>query len=303
VSRRVGVAAVSVALVVVFAPRRDAPALGDVEACRHYSGIPEGWPEDPDAGMVLVPGGRFTLGSPRGYREEWPGPSVTVGPFLVDRTEVTTAQFAAFVAATGYVTVAEREGGAPVFSTERWRHTAGAHWRSPDATRAPPPAEPVVQVAYEDAWAYARWLGHDLPTEAQWEFAARAGRDDDALERALRSEGGEWGANVWQGSFPEIDRAEDGFVGAAPVGCFAPNPFGLYDVVGNVWEWTRDPYLGGHGEASSEGDTTAAPRVIKGGSFLCSETACARFRVTARHPQETNMMTSHLGFRTIRTLR
>lgn len=311
-SRALGIAGAVTMLIVVAQPQHDAAVLGDEEACRRYSGIPEGWPAEADAGMVFVAGGRFTPGSSRGYREEWPGSSVTVPPFMIDRTEVTYAQYAKFVAETGYVTVAERQGGAPVFGggpTDSeigtgWVYLPAASWVSPRGRGAPAAAEAVVQVAYEDAWAYARWLGHELPTEAQWEFAARAGRDEDEREQALRDADGRWGANVWQGSFPDLDVGEDGFVGVAPVGCFSANPWGLYDVVGNVWEWTRDAHVGGHVDAvEGEPDSDEAPRVIKGGSFLCSATSCARWRVTARHAQETPMMANHLGFRTVRPLR
>jgi len=302
-------------------PRLDeAPVeLGDRETCEAYSGIPGGWPKHPDAGMVFIRGGRFVPGSSHGDREETPGGSVRVDDFLIDRTEVTNAQFSAFVEDTGYLTLAERSGTAPVFHPraegecamqdgEWWKSVAGANFRhpeGPDSDLVGRDNHPVVQVAYEDAVAYAQWLGHTLPTEPQWEFAARAGRDDESLHHAPRSADGRPLANTWQGDFPTVNLAEDGFLATAPVGCFPADGYGLHDTIGNVWEWTGERYRGSHRDAAIAGlmpDDPNATRVIKGGSFLCSPNFCARYRVTARHRQEADMTGVHLGFRTVRSL-
>ncbi len=248
-------------------------------------------------GEVVLAGGVFTFGAAPMHPEEGPPRTVTVGRFAIDRTEVTNADFAAFVAATGHVTLAERppDRSSPVFSAEigDWRVMAGAGWRHPQGPRSTIRArerDPVVHVGYPDALAYARWRGRDLPTEAEWEFAARAG-----LENARY----EWGddpapdggprANHWQGVFPVVDTGEDGFKGrAAPVGCFPASRYGLHDMTGNVWEWTRP-----------EGD---APPVIKGGSFLCADNFCLRYRPAARQTGPDDSGASHIGFRTVRRI-
>jgi len=307
-----GMMTVACVATVSFLPQRS--ELGDRERCRSYSGVPHGWPSDPDAGMVEIEGGTFVPGSTKGYADERPGDPVEVEPFLIDRTEVTNAQFAEFVTQTGYVTVAQRRGGAPVFrvptESERadwwWTFREGASFRhpeGPDSAIVGQANDPVVQVAYEDALAYALWLGHALPSEAQWEFAARAGRTDASLHGAPRGPDGEPTANFWQGEFPRENVAEDGFVSRAPVGCFPANGFGVYDSIGNVWEWTRDAYRSRDQLEPDRLDPDAAvPRVIKGGSFLCSPNFCARYRVSARHRQEPDMTGVHLGFRTIKPL-
>jgi formylglycine-generating enzyme required for sulfatase activity len=305
---------------------RPLPVLGDVERCRVYSGVPEDFARDPHAGMVYVKGGKFVQGSDRGYADERPPRSVEVPSFWIDRTEVTNAQFSAFVAATGYVTTAERAGGSAVFHAPReaeladeryayWRFERGANFRHPegaDSQLAGRANQPVVQVSWEDATAYARWLGRELPSEAEWEYAARAAQSDETLHSAPRDRRGRPLANFWQGDFPLQNKAEDGFAAQAPVGCFAANPFGLYDSIGNVWEWTRDLYRARReGPAavpaavdcradSSSASGAAEARVIKGGSFLCSANFCARYRVSARHPQEATMPALHVGFRTMR---
>lgn len=171
-----------------------------------------------------------------------------------------------------------------------WRYVPGAHWRHPEGPDAPAaaPEEPAVQIAYEDAKAYAKWVGGRLPTEAEWEYAARGG-----LEQAVYAwgetftPGGEQMANTWQGIFPVQNTSDDGYSARAPVACFPPNGFGLYDMIGNVWEWTSSEY----------GDPAIG--VIKGGSYLCAENFCARFRPAARHPQEKDFSTNHIGFRIV----
>jgi formylglycine-generating enzyme required for sulfatase activity len=250
---------------------------------------------------------------------------VTVGPFSIDRTEVTNAQFAAFVKATGYVTLAERQpdpalypgvpasqlkpsslvfvGAAGLGSGDPslwWRVVDGASWKHPEgpgSDLAGRERHPVVQVAFEDAMAYARWRGRDLPTEAEWEFAARAGLDGKRYE---------WGddrpdpkaprANTWQGVFPAVDTADDGYKArTAPVGCYPPSAYGLSDMTGNVWEWTSDWLQDGR----PEGDP-ARSRMVKGGSFLCADNFCLRYRPSARQPGPPDTGTSHVGFRTVK---
>jgi sulfatase modifying factor 1 len=299
--------------------------LGDRARCAAYRGWPEGWPAADRAGMAHVAGGRFLPGSRHGYAEERPRALVEVAPFWIDRTEVTNAQFAAFVAATGHVTDAERQGTAAVFRpvdgppvadgpVPWWGAVAGANWRHPEGPGSNLDGranQPVVQVSQADALAYAAWLGHDLPTEAEWEFAARGGGSQAALppdDGSPRDRSGRPTANFWQGQFPTLDAREDGFAGRAPVGCFAPGRLGLHDMIGNVWEWTRDVYQAAHEDAGpgachAAGTADSAAHdvmVIKGGSFLCSSDFCARFRATARHPQESRLPTVHIGFRTVR---
>lgn len=295
--------------------------------------LPAQSPSTPHPGMVWVPGGQLQLGDTV-YREELPVRKVTVRGFWMDRTEVTNAQFAAFVQATGYVTVAERAvdaqahpdlapalrlPGAVVFisptdlngtgsPSQWWRYLPGANWRHPGGQSTSIEgrgAFPVVNLTYRDAWAYAQWAGRTLPSEAQWEWAARGAADPAEAEHAQPLQ-----ANTWQGWFPVNNTAQDGFVGVAPVGCYAPNALGLYDMLGNVWEITRDLYLPDHQHLAPETDSAeyaglrstggaAARHVIKGGSFLCAPNYCMRYRPGARQAQEDDLAVSHLGFRTI----
>lgn len=219
--------------------------------------------------------------------------------FSIDRTEVTVSQFATFAAATGYRTYAEREGRSFVFKppgesaapdAQLWVLTQGADWRHPrgPGAGAAAPDEPVTQVTYSDALAFARWAGRDLPTDAEWERAALAGERAPAtsLQWAYAPDGKPL-ANTWQGLFPYSDTKTDGFDGIARVGCFPPNRIGLYDMVGNVWELTK----------GANGDP-----VLKGGSYLCSFNGCANFRPSAAMPQDRGISAPHVGFRTIQRL-
>lgn len=282
-------------------------------------------------GMVWVAGGSFELGDVV-YPEEQPLRRTTVTGFWMDRTEVTNQQFAAFVRATGYITVAERaidpalqsrlppemrQPGAVVFVmpneisgrsslTQWWRYLPGAQWRHPGGPGTgigDRDSFPVVAVTFEDASAYARWKGRELPTEAEWEWAARAGQ-----HQAGRDHGQPKQANTWQGLFPVVNSSEDGFKGLAPAGCYPPNALGLFDMIGNVWELTADAYRPSHLEplAALSDPTPAAPstgsagqRVIKGGSFLCAPNYCMRYRSGSRQPQDDDLGASHLGFRTV----
>jgi formylglycine-generating enzyme required for sulfatase activity len=187
-----------------------------------------------------------------------------------------------------------------------WHLLKTASWRHPDGPGSGIEGrehDPVVDVTYADALAYARWLGRDLPDEVEWEYAARAGLDNPTSDASVRDAKGHWRANVWQGFFPLHDSGEDGYSGRAPVGCYPANGWGLHDMVGNVWEWTRDPWQDRHAVATVR-TTAASPdspdrRVIKGGSFLCSTNYCTRARASSRQGQEATLPTSHIGFRTI----
>lgn len=267
---------------------------------------------------VDLPGGMVTIGSNAAYPEEAPANERYIEPFNLDAHEVTNAQFAEFIDATGYVTSAERAtqlgfeaNGSAVFRAAGWQFIAGADWRQPEGPNSTyNPLEPVVHVSREDAMAYAEWLGRRLPTEAEFEYAARSGNFETRYAWGEElTPGGQYMANTWQGAFPVADVASDGFSGRAPVGCFPPNKFGLYDMIGNVWEWTSSPYYPQH---NIEPETQAAdngqgfdPRqpglpvgVLKGGSYLCAENYCRRYRPSARHAQDLELGTNHIGFRT-----
>jgi len=255
--------------------------------------------------MAWVPGGETWIGSDAFQPEEQPVRKVRVDGFWIDRHEVTNAQFAEFVRRTGYVTHAERDGrGGVVFapparpaSSPWWRIDPQASWRRPAGAKGPAadPSLPVVQVTHADALAYARWRGGDLPTEAEWERAARGGLvGKDYVWGDDPRPGGKPAANHWQGVFPVKDTAEDGFPGLAPVGCFRANGYGVYDMAGNAWEWVQDPWpreLGGAPEGA---------HIIKGGSYLCADDYCLRYRPAARQPGEPALGASHTGFRIVR---
>jgi formylglycine-generating enzyme required for sulfatase activity len=242
----------------------------------------------------------------------------------MDQTEVTIAQFSAFASATSYVTEAEKQGGAVVFHrpTEDelrqrpyawWSFVKGADWRHPSGPGSDITGRenyPVTLVTEADALAYAHWLGRDLPTEAEWEYAGKAGHEDDQLDVAPTDANGKPLANYWQGMFPVYDEGKDGHKGLAPVGCYTANAFHLYDMIGNAWEWTKDAYTGPH-QSHANGDPAAVlsayrepgqsnqPMVIKGGSFLCAPDYCVRYRASARESQERDLGATHVGFRTV----
>jgi len=341
--------------------RPAAPAM--VSAPRFRETLPGSGtvPDDAPAGMTWVPGGEFSMGcaDPRGIpfggsdemADARPIHRVSIGAFWMDVTEVTNDEFAAFVEATGYVTVAERTPraedfpGAPpenlvagsiVFTPPAdpvplrdpegtahfrwWAYVPGACWRRPAGPGSDLEGrggEPVVQVAFEDAEAYARWAGKRLPTEAEWEFAARGGLTGAPYPWGTEFRpGGRWMANTWQGRFPGENTADDGFVGVAPVGRYPANGYGLHDMSGNVWEWCTDWYRPdtyavdagadgermvadprGPGDSFDPQEPGQPKRVQRGGSYLCSDQYCSRYIVGTRGKGEVSSATNHIGFR------
>lgn len=255
--------------------------------------------------FTTVPEGRFPKGAHPYYPEEQPTLSLHVAAFQMQIHEVTNDQFAAFVEATGYRTDAERndrlESGSAVFQppsegsgvSEPWHLVSSANWRAPrgpGSTIEGLGRYPVVNVSYRDAAAYAKWAGGRLPSEVEWEYAAYLGLPNasDPLSGAY-DQSGQPIANTWQGVFPLLDLGDDGFREPAPVGCYAASRVGLYDMIGNVWEWTDTP-------------STAEQMTIKGGSFLCAENFCRRYRPAAREAQDRDFSTNHIGFRIVRDL-
>jgi sulfatase modifying factor 1 len=300
--------------------------------------------------MVRIPGGTFRMGSDMHYADEAPAHRVTVNIFWIDAVPVTNREFRKFVRATGYVTFAEivpdpkdypgalphmLRAGSLVFNPPKravdtdnwsqwWTFKFGANWKRPYGPRSSISGlddHPVVHVAYRDALAYAKWAGKDLPTEAEWEFAARGGLD--GAEFAWGDEfasGGKPMANTWQGAFPHQNLKLDGYERTSPATAFPPNGYGVYDMIGNVWEWTTDWYStkheadaakaccipqnprGGREDASYDPcmPNIRIPRkVLKGGSHLCAPNYCRRYRPAARHPEPVDTSTSHVGFRCV----
>jgi len=356
-------AAAGVAVLVVDAtrPRQAAKAAATVTAVGFQptvenKGAP---PAVAPTEMVWIPGGEFSMGAadPRGAdanevgmhatQDSRPIHRVYVDGFWMDRTEVTNAEFAAFVKATGYVTVAERVpraedfpgappenlvAGSVVFAPpdhavpldnhfQWWAYVPGADWRHPEGPQSSidgKDAYPAVHIAFDDAQAYAAWAGKRLPTEAEWEFAARGGLSGKPYAWGdVFMQDGRWMANTHQGHFPDRDAGADHFTGLGPVAQFPPNGYGLYDVAGNVWEWVSDWYrpdayaqiavAGGvarnpHGPVSSfDPDEPGQPkRVQRGGSYLCTEQYCSRYMIGTRGKGEISTGTNHLGFRCVR---
>ncbi len=293
-----------------------------------------------DEVMIALDGGVFVMGDDGEEPQERPAHRVVVGPFSISQTEVTNVQFARFVAATKYVTTAERAPkweelrkqlppgtpkpddavlvpGSMVFVGKRWQWIAGANWRHPEGPSSSIEQRmnhPVVQVSWEDASAYAKWRGGALPTEAEWEFAARSGVSGHRFT---------WGdawpeqpmANVWEGKFPDTNSVADGALGTAPVKSYPPNAAGLFDMAGNVWEWTADWYRADTYATRADGGVVSDPRgpesaldpdspleprrVIRGGSFLCAANYCASYRTSARRSTTQDSSLSHLGFRIV----
>lgn len=258
--------------------------------------------------MRLLPGGAFVMGTDEGLPHEAPAHAVEVRPFWIDTHELTVAQFAHFVAETGYRTEAERFGWSGVFdeAARAWRTVDGADWRRPDGPGSSAAEdEPVTQVSWNDADAYARWAGKRLPTEAEWEYAARGGLAGRtyAWGDELRP-GGRLLANWWQGRFPDHNTGEDGYSARAPVGRFPPNGHGVHDMTGNVWEWCADwydpAYYAGSPRRDPRGPASGRSRVLRGGSWLCSENFCSNYRVAGRSEAAPDSGLNNLGFRCVR---
>jgi len=294
-----------------------------------------------DKEMVFIKGGSFKMGS-NDFPDAQPLHTVTVNSFWMDEHEVTNAAFAAFVKATGYQTVAERKlnpadfpgvapdklvPGSAVFTPpaqkvslddplQWWQYTPGANWKHPQGPASGitnKPNDPVVQVCYEDATAFAKWSGKRLPTEAEWEYAARAGNSyqkyywGNALKPA-----GKWVANIFQGSFPEGNTVEDGYATLAPVKSYPANAYGLYDMEGNVWEWCSDLYRPDYYQNSAPlnpkgpknsydpDEPGVEKHVQRGGSFLCSDEYCIRYKAGSRGKGETSSAGNNLGFRCVK---
>jgi len=299
--------------------------------------------------MVWIPGGTFLMGSDKHYPEEAPTHEATVEGFWIDKYEVTNEEFGRFVEATKYVTLAEIPPRAEDYPGAKpellqpasvvfykpvgrvdlrnyfnwWTYIAGANWRHPEGPESSieeRAQHPVVHVAYQDVEAYAKWAGKELPTEAEWEFAARGGLDRASYSWGEEfTPGGKSMANTWQGEFPWQNLCTDGYEGTAPVGQFPANGYGLFDMIGNVWEWTTDWYTARHrattpccGSASAKNndrdqsydpqtpDVKIPRRVIKGGSFLCAPNYCRRYRPAARMAQPIDTSACHVGMRFIR---
>lgn len=255
-------------------------------------------------GMVLIKGGTFLMGSNQEKSVEAPVHKVRVHSFWMDRYQVTVAQFRKFVEATHYVTDAEKYGWSVIFDLHigNWRAVTGADWRHPDGPGSIAKAnEPVTQVSWNDAMAYARWAGKRLPTEAEWEYAARGGLVQkkfvwgDTLQPGRRIL-----ANYWQGSFPQKNTVADGYLRRSPVGQFPPNRFGLYDMCGNVWEWVSDWYDGHYYHYSPEdnpmGPSSGSEKVLRGGSWRCSK-VCGGFYVATRMHATPDSGLNNVGFR------
>jgi formylglycine-generating enzyme required for sulfatase activity len=296
-------------------------------------------------GMVWIPGGRFWMGTDH-MEDAQPVHEVEVKGFWIDRTDVTNEEFARFVKETGYVTIAERPldpkefpnlapddlaPGSVVFTPPAhpvsldhplawWQFVRGANWRHPEGPNSDLRGKekyPVVHVAWPDAVAYAKWAGKRLPTEAEWEFAARGGLDRQNYVWGNKLKpGGNWKANTFQGHFPDHNTSEDGYVGIAPVASFEANGYGLYDMSGNVWQWVSDWYRPDYYAKLQRDEVTNNPqgppdsfdpqevgvakRVQKGGSFLCTDQYCERYMPGARSKGDPETGTNHLGFRCVR---
>jgi formylglycine-generating enzyme required for sulfatase activity len=277
--------------------------------------------------MVRVPDGEFLMGTadPDGYPTDGEGPvrAVRLSSFWIDPTTVSNAQFVAFVEATRYRTDAERFGWSYVFAgllpddlpetrgvaqAPWWRQVFGADWSHPEGPQSDLQGRldhPVVHVSWRDAAAYSRWVGKRLPTEAEWECAARGGLEQKRFPWGDElTPGGEHRMNVWQGRFPVQNTLEDGYFGTAPVDAFPPNGYGLYNMTGNVWEWCADwfhPTFHGSGpRRNPRGPRSGTHRVMRGGSYLCHHSYCRRYRVAARSANTPDSSTGNLGFRCAR---
>jgi sulfatase modifying factor 1 len=301
-----------------------------------FSAIGAGRPEvSARAGIVkhedrFLAGGVFRMGDhfDEGYVEDGEGPvhEVAIDAFAIDTDCVTVSQFAVFAEETGWTTEAERQGFSAVFQLAVmarnadvigqmgmpwWLAVRGADWRHPFgplSTADDHLDHPVVHISHDDALAYCAWAGRDLPTEAEWEYAARGGLEGKRYAWGDElTPSGQHRANIWQGAFPLFNSGEDGWRATAPAGSFEPNGYGLHQTAGNVWEWCSDWFSAGYYAASERdnprGPDTGVERVMRGGSFLCHASYCNRYRVSARSSNTANSSSSNIGFRTLRRLK
>ena len=308
-------------------------------AIQNAASIAEG--KSDTKGMVWIPGGKFLMGADE-FPDSRPMHEVTVDGFLMDEHEVTNAEFGRFVAETNYKTVAERPlnpadypgvpvdklvPGSAVFTPtatavsldnplQWWNYTPGASWAQPEGKQSSIKGRenyPAVHISYEDAAAYAKWAGKRLPTEAEWEFAAQGGKGNHTYYWGDQLKpGNKWVANIYQGNFPDKNTSEDGYTGAAPIKSFPPNPYGLYDMDGNVWEWCQDLYRPdyyqkspsknpmGPSDSYDPDEPGAVKRVQRGGSFLCSDDYCIRYKAGSRGKGEVTSGSNNLGFRCVK---
>jgi sulfatase modifying factor 1 len=277
--------------------------------------------------MALVPGGEFLMGtdSREGYPADGEGPArkVSLHPFWIDTLAVSNAHFAKFVGAVAYVTEAERFGWSFVFGgflpddfaptrgvadAPWWRQVHGASWRHPEGPQsniADRMNHPVVHLSWNDALSYCRWAGKRLPSEAEWEYAARGGLEQQRYPWGSRlTPNGEHRMNVWQGKFPQVDTAQDGYRGTAPVGEFPSNGYGLHNMTGNIWEWCADWFSATFHRQGARDNPAGPPsgerKVMRGGSYLCHRSYCFRYRVAARSSNTPDSSTGNLGFRCVR---
>lgn len=280
-------------------------------------------------GMIKLSGGTFLMGTDtdEGFPEDGEGPvrEVQVDSFWIDKTTVTNAEFAKFIRATGYKTDAEQYGWSFVFQkflpkklkkkdlpspddTPWWKGIEGTYWKQPEGPKSSISNRmdhPVVHVSWNDAKAFCKWVGKRLPTEAEWEYAARGGLEQKKFPwgNELTPEG-EYRCNIWQGSFPDHNTKDDGYAGTAPVDSFKPNNYGLYNISGNVWEWTQDWFSASYPllriSDNPQGPSTGEAKVIRGGSYLCHKSYCNRYRVAARSGNTPDSSTGNMGFRCVR---
>lgn len=309
-------------------PRRACCAPTRAAAVPPPTPVPAAYVADPHdrqaADTVDLPGGRFTMGSADqwAYPDDGEGPArqIELSPFRIDSVCVSNARFSAFIDATGHTTDAERFGASFVFGgllpddfpptrgvigATWWREVPGADWRRPEGPGSDLEGRgdhPVVHVSWSDAQAYCAWSGMRLPTEAEWEFSARGGLSDQPFPwGSEREPGGVHLMNVWQGRFPESNTLADGYLGTAPVGAFPPNRFGLYNMTGNVWEWTADWWTTRRDVDSvtrdPRGPDEGGRRTLRGGSYLCHDSYCRRYRVSARMANTPDSSSGNTGFR------
>lgn len=302
--------------------RGSSPPSDPTPPFRQRADVPPGLP------LVALPGGSFLMGNPRndGYAADGEGPvhAVVLDPFAIATTTVTVRQFAAFAEATGYRTTAERDGWSFVFAgllpnafpptrgaaaAPWWRQVFGADWRHPEGPQSDVAGRldhPVVHVSWDDAQAFCVWAGGGtrLPTEAEWEFAARGGTEGTPFWwGADLVPNGKHAMNVWQGQFPQRNTTADGYLGTAPADAYAPSPYGLFNVTGNVWEWCADWFSPtAYAESPREnprGPASGFSRVMRGGSYLCHRSYCNRYRVDARSSNTPDSTAGNIGFRVV----